>query len=84
MVVELVIKPKTMTLSKHLGLHNWHLLALRTGQSGVTDFYFLIQRHSIFLYDYQVLKRVLIVKLQPLSVLSNHSVKFLGKFQVLK
>ena len=84
MVVELVIKPKTMTLNKHLALHNWHLLALRTGQSGVTNFYFLTQSHSILLYDYQVLKMVLIVKLQPLSVLSNHSVKFLGKFQVLK
>ena len=50
MVLELVIKPKTMTLNKHLALHNWHLLALRTGQSGVTDFYFLIQRQYTFVW----------------------------------
>ena len=83
-VVELVIKQKTMTLNKHLALHNWHLLALRTGQSGVTDFIFLTQSHSILLYGHQELKRLLIVKLQPLSVLFNHSIQFLGEFQVSK
>ena len=81
---ELEIQLQTMTLNHYLPFQSWHLVVLRTGQSGVTDFIFLTQSHSILLYGHQELKRLLIVKLQPLSVLFNHSIQFLGEFQVSK
>ena len=81
---ELVMKQKTMTLSQDLPFHNCHLPTSRTGQSGLTNYFFFHSESHYYFIGQPSLKSLFIVKLQSFSVLITYSLKFLYQYQVLK
>ena len=50
---ELVMKQKTMNLTKDLPFQNHHLPTSRTGQSGLTNLFVFTQIHIILLHGNQ-------------------------------